>query len=57
MTSNRYNAKWWNDETDSSWDKVKEALKRDWAQSYPNRQNDWSGDAQRIRYGWEFDKP
>jgi len=27
------NPKWWNDQTTSSWDRIKEALRRDWEQT------------------------
>jgi hypothetical protein len=27
------NAKWWNKQNDSSWERVKEAFKRDWDQT------------------------
>jgi hypothetical protein len=40
-TMNQYkNPKWWNEENDSAWDHVKEAMKRDWDQT----KHDFGGD-------------
>src|SRR4051812_8830192 len=33
MAHNRYNATWWRPENDSSWERVKEAFRRDWEQT------------------------
>jgi hypothetical protein len=33
IMENRYNAVWWTKDHDSSWDKVKEAFRRDWDQT------------------------
>ena len=40
MLTTTPNPKWWNAETDSAWNQVKDAMKRDWAQT----QHDFGAD-------------